>query len=101
MSGNGDLPHPPPTTHNFTFLSIFSKGKLTSPNYMDWLHNLKMMLRYEKKEYVLDTPVPEIDKEFASPKEIVEYNQHVDDATKVTCIMIATMVPKLHNTYED
>lgn len=30
-----------------------------------------------------------------------EYNQHIDDATKVACIMIATMTLELQKTYED
>lgn len=67
---------------------------------MDWLHNLRMTLRYENKEYVLENPIPEIDKESATPKELDDYNQHVDNATMVACIMIATIAPMLQKIYE-
>nr|KAJ0186614.1 hypothetical protein LSAT_V11C900465860 [Lactuca sativa] len=82
---NGDLPPPPPPpppTHNFTLLLIRSKDKLTGLSYMYRMRSLKMTLRYVNNEYVLDTPVPKIDKEIATPEELVEYNQHVDDTTK-------------------
>lgn len=37
----------------------------------------------------------------ATRKEIALHKQHVDDATNVACIMIATMVPDLQKSYED
>lgn len=42
-----------------------------------------MHLQYEHKEYVLDRPLIEIDHFTATPEEIVSYNKHFDDATKV------------------
>ena len=32
---------------------------------------------------------------------LVDYNQHIDDATKVICIMIATKIPKIQKIYKD
>lgn len=58
-------------------------------------------LRYENKEYVLKNLIPYIDKDSTTPKELAEYNQYVDDATKVTFILIATMAPELQKTYDD
>ena len=85
MYGNGDLHHPhhPPLqpNQNFHLLSILPKEKLTGPNYMDWLHSLKMTLRYENKDYVLENPTLEIDKATATPDELVDYNQHVESNT--------------------
>ena len=101
MSRNVDLHPPLPTTHNFTLLSILSKEKLTGPNYMDYLRNLKMTLRYENKQYVLDNQVPDINKETATPEELAEYTQQTEDTIKFACIMIATMAPELQKTYED
>lgn len=59
------------------------------------MRNLKMTLWYKNKKYVLNTHVPKIDKEIVTPKELVGYNQHVDDTTKVACTMIETMAPTL------
>lgn len=70
MFVNGDLPHLPPTTQNFTLLSTLSKDKLTGPNYMDWLHNLKMTLRYESKDYVLNTLFLKVDNENSNLQEV-------------------------------
>ncbi|KAI3767607.1 hypothetical protein L2E82_17860 [Cichorium intybus] len=60
-----------------------------------------MALRYENKEYVLETELVDIDSETATPEEIASYQKHSDDATKVACIMIATMNPELQRIYED
>lgn len=52
MSGNGDHPPPPPPStqsSNSILLPICSREKMTDPNYMDWIQNLKMQLPYEKK----------------------------------------------------
>ncbi|KAI3778460.1 hypothetical protein L2E82_07787 [Cichorium intybus] len=60
-----------------------------------------MALRFEHKEYVLETELVEIDPDNATPEEIAQYSKHSDDATKVACIMIATMNPELQRIYED
>jgi len=60
-----------------------------------------MALRYEDKKYVLNKPLNEIDESKASPKEIVDYGAYYKHATKVSCIMVATMTPKLQRFYED
>ena len=36
--------------------SILDANKLTGPNYVDWLRNLKIVLSQEKLSYILDTP---------------------------------------------
>ena len=68
---------------------------------MDWMRNLKMTLRYEGKEYVLEKPLVEIDHSTATPEEIASYNKHSDDATKDACIMVANMAPELAKFYEE
>ena len=60
-----------------------------------------MALRYEDKEYVLEKPLNEIDESKATTEEITEYGVHYKDATKVSCIMVATITPKLQRFYED
>lgn len=56
MSGNGDAHANQTSTQNsnLTLLSILSKKKLAGPNYMDWMQKLKMTLRYENKQYVIE-----------------------------------------------
>ncbi|XP_066358414.1 uncharacterized protein [Miscanthus floridulus] len=43
----------------FTLCSILEKDKLNGTNYVDWIHNLRIVLRAEKKEEILDTPLPD------------------------------------------
>ena len=38
--------------------SILDAHKLTGPNYADWLLNLRIVLKIEKLEYVIDSPKP-------------------------------------------
>jgi hypothetical protein len=45
----------PSTTISFTLRSILEKDKLNGTNYTDWICNLRIVLRAEKKEDVLDT----------------------------------------------
>ena len=39
--------------------SILDANKLTGPNYVDWLRNLKIVLSQEKLFCILDTPALE------------------------------------------
>ena len=48
-----------PSTPTFTLRSILEKDKLNGANYIDWIRNLRIVLRVEKKEEVLDTPLLE------------------------------------------
>ncbi|KAI3790891.1 hypothetical protein L2E82_04298 [Cichorium intybus] len=102
-----DTPVAPPTphsTHNTNFssiLSICSKVTLDGTSYNDWMRNIKMSLRFEDKEYVLEKELVEVDQETATPEECASFKKHYDDATKVACIMVATMVPELQRFYKD
>ena len=60
-----------------------------------------MVTRYADKEYVIDKELNEIDESSATPEEIAEYRTHDKDDTKVSCIMLATMIDELQKSYED
>lgn len=99
MSTSADASAPPSAphhNHNFSsILSLCSKVTLDGTNYNDHMRNIKMTLRFEDKEYVLEKELVEIDEDKATPEELASYNKHYGDATKVACIMVATMVPEL------
>ena len=46
-------------TQSFSLRSVLEKDKLNGTNYADWIRNLRIVLRVEKKENILDTPLPE------------------------------------------
>ncbi|KAI3700262.1 hypothetical protein L2E82_44884 [Cichorium intybus] len=100
MSSDQSVPHLNPGNVT-SILSLCSKVTLDGTNYNDWIRNIKMALSFERKEYVLETEMVEVDPDTATPEEVAAYTKHSDDATKVACIMIATMNPELQRIYED
>ena len=68
---------------------------MTRPNYLDWIRTLRFNLRYKNKEYVLDTDVPKLLEVFID-EDVVSYNKHYDESTKVDCLMLETVSSKLH-----
>src|ERR1043165_6658934 len=47
------------TSSNNILRSILDKEKLSGTNFLDWHLNLRIVLKHDKKKYVLETPVPE------------------------------------------
>ncbi|KAJ9549604.1 hypothetical protein OSB04_022147 [Centaurea solstitialis] len=70
-----NLPPPTHSTSNPTLLSILNKDKLTGPNYLDWIRALRVALRYEDKEYLLNEDLPILD-DGASPEAVAKYDKH-------------------------
>ena len=93
-------PPPPPSNSNFALLSVLSRERLTGPNYIDWMRNLRLTLRYEDKEYVLDEPIPELKNE-STEEEIATYKKHVDDSNKVSCLMVVAMSSELQKSFKN
>ncbi|GKC30858.1 hypothetical protein Tco_1038152 [Tanacetum coccineum] len=96
---NTPAPNPSPNS-SFSLLSVLGRERLTGPNYMDWMRNLRFTLRYENKEYVLDEQIYIIDND-STQEEIEAHQKHHDDANKVSCIMVASMSPELQKTFEN
>ena len=93
MSTPGNTSASSSSSHNFSLLNICAKVVMDGSNYNDWMRNIKMALRFEDKEYVLEKELKELDESKATPEEYAAYKKHYDDATKVACIMVATMSP--------
>ena len=80
--------------------SILDAHKLTGPNFADWLRNLKIVLRVEKLEYVLNSPLPAEPADDAHNDEHVVYRKWIDDANVAQCIMLASMNIELQKHHE-
>ncbi|KAL8112362.1 hypothetical protein AgCh_019892 [Apium graveolens] len=80
--------------------SILDAHKLTGPNFADWLRNLKIVLRVEKLEYVLDSPKPTEPASDAHNDELIVYHKWIDDANVAQCIMLAFMNIELQKQHE-
>ena len=60
---------------SFSLRSVLEKDKLNGTNYTDWIRNLRIVLRVEKKEDVLDTPLPEEPADDAPAEEKTVYKK--------------------------
>ncbi|KAL7611006.1 hypothetical protein Lser_V15G13097 [Lactuca serriola] len=88
-------------TDSFSLMNLSGRVIFDGSNFMDWIQNIRMVTRYEEKEYVLDKELKEIDESTATLQEIADFRAHERDATKVACIMMATMTVELQKSYED
>src|SRR5262249_21720945 len=97
------------STHNVSLRSILEANRLTGPNFIDWLRNLRIVLRSEKISYVLDGPIPpEPAAEAAEDEQNAEalqnernaYNKHIEDNETETCVMLASISPELQKQHE-
>ena len=66
-------------TQSFSLRSVLEKDKLNGTNYADWIRNLRIVLRAEKKEDVLDTPLPEEPADDGSAEEKTAYRKTSDN----------------------
>ena len=93
---------PTPTVQpSFNLRSVLEKEKLNGTNFMDWYRNLRIVLKQEKKEYVLDAPLPEQLADGVSRVTRDNYQKHLDDTLNVSCLMLLSMSPELQKQHEN
>ncbi|KAJ9555661.1 hypothetical protein OSB04_010275 [Centaurea solstitialis] len=83
------------STNNLSLRSILEKDKLTGSNFLDWECNLMIVLRHERKWYVLEEPLREAPPATAPAAARNAHKKHSDDLLDVACLMLATMSPDL------
>ena len=79
------------TTSNLSLRSILEKDKLNGTNFLDWYRNLRIVLKQERKEYILDQPVPDEPAANAPKAQKDAYSKHLNDSIDVTCLMLGCM----------
>ena len=84
----------------FALRSILEKEKLSGTNCSDWIRNLRIVLRAERKESVLDTPIPDepLDTDTAAIR--TAYKRASDESLEVGCLMLACMEPDLQKQFD-
>ncbi|KAK9725695.1 hypothetical protein RND81_05G163100 [Saponaria officinalis] len=88
------------TVTNKNHLFSLFEDKLNDTNFLDWNQNLRTFLKIERKEYVLDEPLPNVPEENA-PRDVHNaFNRHKDDSLEVTCLMLLTMNCKFQKQFE-
>jgi hypothetical protein len=86
---------------SFSIRSILEKEKLNGENFLDWYRNLRIVLKQEKKGYVLEKALGEKPKTNANHAERSAWEKHSGDITDVVCLMLGTMNSDLQKQFED
>lgn len=88
-------------TQTLSLRSVLEKDKLSGNNFIDWYRNLRIVLKQEKKLYVLEKPVPTTPATNAPHAERNAHKKHEDDALDIGCLMLATMNSELQKQHEN
>ena len=89
------------SSSSFTLRSVLEKEKLNGTNFIDWIRNLRIVLKQERKDYVLENPIPPEPAANAPRSERDAYKKHSDDAVDATCLMLTTMNSELQKQFEN
>ncbi|KAK8597116.1 hypothetical protein V6N12_065592 [Hibiscus sabdariffa] len=87
--------------NNLSLQSLLEKEKLNGINFLDWFRNLRIVLEQERKEYVIEEPVPDEPAANAPRADKDKFMKHLDDMLYVSCLMLATMSLELQKQHED
>ena len=87
------------TTPTMSLRSILEKDKLNGTNFLDWYRNLRIVLKQERKEYILDQPIPEEPAANAPRAQKDAYSKHHNDSVDVTCLMLGCMESELQKQH--
>ncbi|GJV01184.1 hypothetical protein Tco_1334753 [Tanacetum coccineum] len=79
-------------TPTLSLPSILENDKLTRLNFLDWQRNLRIVLKQERKLYVLDTPIGDPPPFYATQSVKDAYDKHTNDSLDVRCLMLATII---------
>ncbi|WCJ31679.1 Retrovirus-related Pol polyprotein from transposon TNT 1-94 [Euphorbia peplus] len=85
----------------FDLRSILTDNKLVGSNFTDWFRSLKIVLRAEKIEYVLDSDIPDVPAEGSEYAVEEAYLAHKRDSDMASCVMLASMSPELQKQHDN
>ncbi|KAG8481016.1 hypothetical protein CXB51_025737 [Gossypium anomalum] len=88
-------------TNTLSLGSVLEKDKLNGLNFLDWFRNLRIVLKQERKLYVIEKPLPDEPPANASRADKDAYKKHLDEMVDVGCLIPATMNPELQKQHED
>ncbi|GJX77360.1 retrotransposon protein, putative, ty1-copia subclass [Tanacetum coccineum] len=78
---------------------MFEREKLFGTNFNDWFRSLKLVLRVEKKLFVIEQPISPAPVDGSTDQAFVE-NAIFYAHNKVACLMLGSMTPELHKQFE-
>ncbi|KAK8584245.1 hypothetical protein V6N12_068491 [Hibiscus sabdariffa] len=87
--------------NSISLRSLLEKEKLNGINFLDWFRNLRIVLKQERNEYVIEEPVPDEPAPNAPRVDKDKFKKHMDDMVDVGCLMLATMNSELRKQHEN
>ncbi|GJV58333.1 hypothetical protein Tco_1459338 [Tanacetum coccineum] len=75
---------------------MFEREKLSGSNFNDWFRSPKMVLKVEKKLFVIEQPIPPAPHADFTAQVLAQWNAIYDAHNDVACLMLGSMTPKLH-----
>ncbi|GJY91855.1 hypothetical protein Tco_0507637 [Tanacetum coccineum] len=76
------------------FRSMFKREKLSGNNFNDWFRQLKLVLRVEKKIYVIEQPLPAAPAVDSEAQVLSQWNVVYDAYNEVACLILGTGVER-------
>ncbi|GJY62136.1 hypothetical protein Tco_0462793 [Tanacetum coccineum] len=83
------------------FRSMFEREKLSGNYFNDWFRQLKLVLRVEKKFFVIEQPIPPAPAADSTANVLADWNAVYDAYNEVACLMLGSMTPELHRQFEN
>ncbi|GKA24297.1 hypothetical protein Tco_0710330 [Tanacetum coccineum] len=98
---NPKMAQPVQNINHSAFRSMFEREKLSGNNFNDWFRQLKLVLRVEKKMFVIEQPLPAAPAADSNAQVLAEWNALYDAYNEVACLMLGSMTPELHRQFEN
>ena len=80
--------------------TLLDKYMLTGSNYIDWLRNVRIVLRTESLLHVLEEPVPDEPLINAPQEQIDDFNKYMSQEAQVQGILLASMSSQLQSQHK-
>nr|GFC87303.1 hypothetical protein [Tanacetum cinerariifolium] len=83
---------------------MLEKHTLTEPNFNEWFHTLKLVVRTEKIHDVFETALPArpvgVKYTPVDPQALAEWTAKYDRHNEVACLMLGSMTSRLYQQFE-
>ncbi|GJS73743.1 retrovirus-related pol polyprotein from transposon TNT 1-94 [Tanacetum coccineum] len=79
---------PAQNINHSAFRLMFEREKLSKNNFNDWFHQLKLVLRVEKKMYVIEQPLPAAPAADSQAQVLSQWNAVYDAYNEVACLIL-------------
>ncbi|GJV34511.1 helitron helicase-like domain-containing protein [Tanacetum coccineum] len=95
------MAQPVQNINHSAFSSMFEREKLSGNNFNDWFRQLKLVLRVEKKMFVIEQPLPAAPAADSEALMLSQWNAVYDAYNEVACLILGSMTPELHRQFEN